>query len=246
MNVRPRIIPCLLISDEALVKTVKFDNAVYVGDPINTVHIFNEKCADELILLDIDATICGHGPNFKSLQEIISECFMPVSYGGGITSVEQALTLIKLGVEKIILNSHVFNNYGLITEIASVLGSQAVVGSVDVKRDENGSFEIFSHSFSVKQNISFHSHIETLISAGVGEIFLNSIDNDGLMCGYDLELVELAHKLSPVPVVICGGAGNLRDMQQVTDFDGMAAAAGSVFIYHGKKKAVLINYPGSI
>jgi cyclase len=242
---RPRIMPCLLIKNGGLVKTVKFSTPKYVGDPLNAVKIFNEKEADELIVLNIDATISGEAPDFKMIEHLAAECRMPLCYGGGVRTVEQAKTIIGLGVEKVALSSAVLENPELVTLISKEVGSQSVVVVLDVKKRLFGTrYEIWTHNATIntkKCPIEFSQEIEKL---GVGEIVLNSIDNDGEMKGYDLVLAEKVREVTTVPLSILGGAGSLKDIGNLINHFGIiGAAAGSLFVFKGVYKAVLINYP---
>jgi len=242
---RPRIIPCLLVRDKGLVKTVKFSNAKYIGDPINAVKIFNEKEVDELIVLDIDATACDKKPDFKMIERLASECRMPLCYGGGIKTVEQAQQIVCLGVEKVALSSAVLENPKLITEISQVIGSQSVVVVLDVKKRFLGQkYEIWSHNGKKNTKrcpIVFSKELEAL---GAGEIVLNSIDRDGMMDGYDSILAEKIREFVSIPMTVLGGAGSLKDISSlVNNFGIIGAAAGSLFVFKGIYKAVLINYP---
>lgn len=239
-----RLIPCLLLRGNGLVKTKKFKDPVYIGDPVNAVRIFSEKEVDELVILDIDATREGREPNYELIAEIAGECFMPVAYGGGISSLAQARKLIRCGIEKVVINSATINSTGFIREIADVFGSQAVVGSVDARKTLLGGHRVFVKSGAFDTKLRPEDHAATLVQAGVGEIFLNSIDCDGQMQGYDIELIKKVSVRVNVPVVACGGAGTLDHMQSAMSQGGASAvAAGSMFVFYGKHKAVLINYP---
>lgn len=242
---RPRITPCLLVRNKGLVKTVKFGVSKYVGDPINAVKIFNEKEVDELIVLDIDATTTGEGPDFKMIQNLAAECRMPLCYGGGVKTAEQAKAIIGLGVEKVALSAAVLENPALVTQIADEIGRQSVVVVLDVKKrmfDER--YEVYTHNAKVntgKCPIDFAQSLEKL---GVGEIVLNSIDNDGEMKGYDLVLAKKIREKISVPMTVLGGAGSLKDIGSlINNFGIVGAAAGSLFVFKGVYKAVLINYP---
>ncbi len=242
---RPRIIPCLLVRNKGLVKTVKFGASKYVGDPINAVKIFNEKEVDELIVLDIDATAKGVDPDCRMIQNLAAECRMPLCYGGGVKTVGQAKTIIGLGVEKVALSAAVIDNPALVTQIAGEIGSQSVVVVLDVKRRLVGArYEIYTHNAKIntgKCPIEFAQALEKL---GVGEIVLNSIDNDGEMKGYDLALAKKIRETVSVPMTVLGGAGSLKDIGSlISNFGIIGAAAGSLFVFKGVYKAVLINYP---
>jgi cyclase len=237
-----RIIPTLLLQDGGLVKTVKFKNPKYVGDPINAVKIFNEKEVDELILLDISATKEGKDPNYKEIEEIVSEAFMPIGYGGGIHHMSQIEKLFKIGVEKVILNTAAFTNEQLIREASSVYGSQSIVVSLDYKKDIWGEYKFYTRSGSEKVKGKCVDVIKSMEELGAGEIMLNSIDKDGTMTGYDLVLFEkLANQVS-VPVIASGGAGNIKDFVNAIRSGASAVAAGSMFVYQGIHRAVLISY----
>jgi cyclase len=241
---RTRIIPVLLLKGQGLYKTVKFKDPKYLGDPINAVKIFNEKEVDELCFLDITATNEKREPNYKIIAEIASECFMPLSYGGGITNVEQAKKLFNIGVEKIIISSAVHQNANIISELASQYGAQSIVVCLDVKKNFLGKYEVYSHSgkkSTGKNPIQFAKQMQDL---GAGEIILNSIDRDGTMKGYDTDFIFKVASQLEIPVIACGGAGNVDDLfKAVHEGNASAVAAGSMFVFHGKHRAVLISYP---
>lgn len=242
---RPRIIPCLLVRNKGLVKTVKFGASKYVGDPINAVKIFNEKEADELIVMDIDATTSGSGPDFGMIEKLAAECRMPLCYGGGIKSVEQAKTIIGLGVEKVALSSAVLEKPSLVSQIAEEIGSQSVVVVLDVKKRFLGArYDIHIRNAKVNTGICPIDFARTLEKLGVGEIVVNSIDNDGVMKGYDLSVTRQVREAVSVPVTVLGGAGALSDIRSLIEkFGVIGAASGSLFVFKGVYKAVLINYP---
>lgn len=241
---RVRVMPCLLLSGHGLVKTQKFKNPVYLGDPVNAVRIFSEKEVDELIVLDIDASREGREPDYELVAEIAGECFMPVAYGGGIRTLEQVRKLIRCGIEKVVINTAATESTDVIRSAADVFGSQAVVGAVDVKKTLFGGYRVVSKSATVEVKSGLMEHIRRLIAAGVGEIFLNSVDRDGMMAGYDLQLLRSVTQEVNVPVVACGGAGNVDDLAQAVHEGGASAvAAGSMFVFHGRLRGVLINYP---
>ena len=245
---RPRIIPCLLVKNKGLVKTVNFKNPKYIGDPINAVKIFNEKEVDELIVLDIDATAEGADPDFKMIQNLAAECRMPLCYGGGVKTVEQAKTIIGLGVEKVALSAAVINNPALVTQISEEIGSQSVVVVLDVKKRLFGTrYEVYTHNAKINTGKCPIEFAQTLEKLGVGEIVLNSIDNDGEMKGYDLALAKKIREKISVPMTVLGGAGSLKDIGSlISNFGIVGAAAGSLFVFKGVYKAVLINYPNSV
>lgn len=241
---RPRLIPCLSITNRELVKTTKFKTPKYIGDPINAVRIFNEKGVDELCILDIRATIENREPDFDYLSDIASEAFVPLSYGGGIKTIEQIKKLFYIGYEKIIINSSFVNNPTLIKEAVDFAGAQSIVVSIDVKLDffKNRVSYIKSGTIRVDEGpIELAKNAEKM---GVGEILLNSINNDGLMQGYDLDLVKQVSESINIPVIACGGAKDIIDAKKVIE-EGKAhaAAASSMYIYYGRQKAVLITAP---
>ena len=239
-----RIDPCLLLHNGGLVKSTKFKNNKYVGDPINAVKIFNEKEVDELLLIDIDASRSNKGPDIKLLERIGREAFMPMSYGGGITNFEQAQLVLKSGFEKISLNHITFNNPELITEIASSFGSQSVIVSIDVKKDIMGKYKVYDYvtgKKTIHDPIKFACGAEAL---GAGELLLNSVDRDGTMSGYDIEIIRQISEAVNIPIIAIGGASRIQDMVAAVNQGGAsAAAAGSMFVFQGIHRAVLISYP---
>jgi imidazole glycerol-phosphate synthase subunit HisF len=240
---RARVIPCLLLRNGGLVKTVKFKSPRYIGDPINAVRILNDKEVDELVFLDIGATSGGSGPNFELLADIASEAFMPFGYGGGITSIDQVKRLYALGVEKVIINTAAADTPSLVSEAAALAGCSGVVVSMDVRRDWRGKYSVCikSGERDLKRDpVSYAKEMERL---GAGEILLNAIDRDGTMDGYDLELIRTVSEAVSVPVVASGGAGNLHHFLSAVKEGASAVAAGSMFVFHGKHRAVLITYP---
>jgi len=242
---RSRIIPCLLIHNKGLVKTVKFKDHKYVGDPINAVKIFNEKEVDELIVLDIDATKENRGPNLKMIKNIADECRMPLCYGGGINTVEQALQIINLGVEKVALSYSALQDIELCQKIGDIIGNQSVVVVIDVKKKKLFSgYDIYTHNGTKKSKWDLYDFVSKLEEIGIGEIVINSIDNDGVMKGYDISLIETIRGKCSMPITVLGGAGNIDDIKKIIKkFKIIGAAAGSLFVFKGKYKAVLINYP---
>lgn len=240
----PRIIPCLLIRDKGLVKTVQFDGSKYIGDPINTVRIFNEKEVDELIVLDIDASARGAEPDYIMIKNLAAESRMPLCYGGGVRTVEQAKKIISLGVEKVAISSAAIDDLSLISRVAEEVGTQSVVAVLDVKASHMGEYVVWTHNGTKSTNRSPKDLAIRLEKAGVGEIILNSIDNDGLMKGYDIKMVEEVHECISVPLTVLGGAGSVKDISKlIRRFGVIGAAAGSLFFFHGIHRAVLINYP---
>lgn len=242
---RSRIIPILLVHNKGLVKTVGFENPKYVGDPLNAVKIFNEKEVDELVLLDIDATVCGTRPNFEMIKNIASECRMPLCYGGGVKSVEDAKKIISLGAEKVALSSAAISNPELISDISNAVGVQSVVVVLDFKKvGFPKKHKVFIKNGLLNTKRSPLELASLFEQKGAGEIILNSIDNDGMMKGYDEELLDLVRKKVSLPLTILGGAGSSKDLKRVISrFGVIGAAAGSLFVFKGKYKAVLINYP---
>lgn len=241
---RPRIIPSLLIQDNGLVKTVNFKNPKYVGDPINAVRIFNEKEVDELVIFDIDATVKGLEPNYSLIERIANQSRMPLCYGGGVKTVEQAQKIFGLGIEKIALSSAVLQNPQLITQIAERVGSQSVIVVLDVKKKLFGGYEVYTHNGKKSTGINPFKFAEEAQKLGAGEIIINSIDQDGVMKGYDISLIDKIREKISLPLTVLGGAGSLNDIKQVIDRHGIiGVAAGSLFVFKGVYKAVLINYP---
>lgn len=242
---RPRITPCLLVSDGGLVKTVKFKDAKYVGDPINAVKIFNEKEADELIVLDIDATAQGNEPDYTMIGHLAVECRMPLCYGGGIKTREQAKRIIGLGVEKVAISSAIVDNPDLISEIAEEIGSQSVVVVLDVRKPMFGKdYEVWTHNGRKNTKLAAGDLAARAEALGAGEIVVNSIDRDGTMGGYDLALARQMRNRVNLPMTFLGGAGSLDDLSQLIATCGIVgAAAGSLFVFKGTYRAVLINYP---
>jgi cyclase len=240
-----RVIPCLLLRNNGLVKTVRFRESTYVGDPINAVKIFNEKEADELIFLDIDASKKGKEPSYSMIEKIASECFMPFSYGGGVKSIHTIEKIIKSGAEKIIINTEAFNNPGFIKEAVKQFGSSTIVVSVDVKKRVFEGYAVYIKGGTVNTGRKVVEYAREMEDAGAGEIFVNSIDRDGTMEGYDIDLIKAVSNSVDIPVIACGGAGKMKDFSDAFRLGGASAvAAGSFFVFHGKRKAVLITYPG--
>ena len=240
---RPRVIPLLLIKNKGLVKSIKFSEYKYVGDPINAVRIFNEKKVDELMMIDIDATSKSESPNFEMIKLWASECRMPLCYGGGIKTLDDAQKIFALGVEKIALSSEAISNPLLVKQISDKVGSQSVVVVLDVKKNFFGNYEIYTHNAKKLTKVKIFDFIQKLEKLGVGEIIINSIDRDGLMNGYDILLAKKVREKISIPITILGGAGNYEDIKQlVNEFKIIGAGAGSLFVFKGKYKAVLINY----
>ncbi|MCJ8166405.1 AglZ/HisF2 family acetamidino modification protein [Pontibacter sp. E15-1] len=241
---KTRVIPCLLLRGQGLVKTVKFKDPKYVGDPINAVKIFNDKEVDELIFMDITATIEKRGPNFKMISEIAAECFMPFGYGGGISHIDEVRRIINVGAEKVILNTAAHLNPNLIEEAAAQFGSQSIVVAIDIKKSIFGKAEVFIESGQKKVRISPVDLAKRVEQLGAGEIIVNSIDRDGTGEGYDIDLLNKISSSVHIPIVASGGAGKLADFREAKTRGGASAvAAGSMFVFHGKHRAVLITYP---
>lgn len=242
---RPRIIPCLLIKNGGLVKTVNFDNPKYVGDPINAVKIFNEKEVDELIVLDIDATVLGKEPNYTLIKNLATECRMPLCYGGGVTTIEQIEKIIALGVEKVALSSAAIQTPELISKAAARVGSQSIVIVMDVKKTGiRRKYELFAHNGLKKTGLNPTEFAKKAESLGAGEIVINSIELDGVMKGYDLKLVKDIRESITLPLTVLGGAGSLDDIAElIKEYGIIGASAGSLFVFKGKYRAVLISYP---
>ena len=241
----PRIIPCLLVQDKGLVKTVRFKDPKYVGDPINAVRIFNEKEVDELMVLDIDATAQGREPDYRMIENLASECRMPLCYGGGIKTADQARRIFGLGVEKVAISSAAVEDADLVDRMAGSVGRQSVVVVMDVKkRFLGGKHDVWTRNGrnnAKKDPVEFAREME---ARGAGELILNSIDNDGMMKGYDYVLVEAVREAISIPMTVLGGAGSLDDLGELIRRHGIiGAAAGSLFVFKGVYKAVLINYP---
>jgi len=238
-----RVIPCLLLQEGGLVKTRRFRNPRYVGDPINAIRIFNEKYVDELVFLDIRASRDGTEPDYDLIKRIAGECFMPLCYGGGIRALEQARRIVACGVEKIAVNSMAIERPGLLRELSDEFGASSVVACIDVKHDLFGRERVYHPGRRRMTRLEPVAHARAVVDAGAGEIFLNSVDRDGEFCGFDVDLIRRMTQAVNVPVVACGGAGRLEDMRAAVSAGASAAAAGSMFVFYGPHRAVLINYP---
>jgi imidazole glycerol-phosphate synthase subunit HisF len=239
-----RVIPCLQLRGESLVKTVQFNKFGYIGDPINTVKIFNDLYVDELAFIDITATVEKREPNYKILGEIADECFMPLSYGGGIDSLQKAENVFKIGFEKMILNSAPFYNLSVISEIAKIYGSQAVVVAVDVKKNFWGKYEVYSNSGKVNQKKDPKDWVKMVEDAGAGEILLTSIDREGTWKGFDTTLVKYVAEATQLPVIANGGANSIENISGVVkNANASAVALGSMVVYQAKDLGVLVNFP---
>jgi cyclase len=241
----PRIIPCLLVHKKGLVKTTKFKDPKYVGDPINAVKIFNEKEVDELIVVDIDASREGRDPDYKMIENLATECRMPLCYGGGIKTVEQAQKIFSLGVEKIAVSSAAIENPSMISEMAERVGNQSVVVVLDVKKKTlSGKYELYTLNGTKATGIDPVNFAIKMQKLGAGEIVVNSIDQDGVMKGYDMNLINKIREVINIPITVMGGAGTMDDIGSVIQQHGIiGVAAGSLFVFKGKYRAVLINYP---
>lgn len=239
-----RVIPCLLLKNGGLVKTKKFKKPVYVGDPINAIRIFNDKEVDELVLLDIQASLEKRGPNYDLLNEIASECFMPLAYGGGVTTTDQIRKLLRLGIEKVILNTALNRDPEFVREAVNLFGSQAITASIDVRRKLLGHSEVMMLSGTESTGLGPVEAARIAEKLGVGEILLTSIDAEGSMEGYDIQLLSKVSQSVNIPVVASGGAGSLKDMLlAVREGHASAVSAGSFFVFYGRHNAVLITYP---
>jgi cyclase len=242
---RPRITPCLLVKNGGLVKTINFSNPKYVGDPINAVKIFNEKEVDEIMVVDIDASSQKHEPDYVLIKNLAAECRMPLCYGGGVKTVEQVEEIIRLGVEKVAIGSAAIGNPDLITKAAEVVGNQSIVVVMDIKKVEaREHYEIFIHNGTKGTGLNPVEFAKVAENLGAGELVINSIDCDGLMRGYDLQLTRKVRDATNLPITVLGGAGSLKDIATLIELFGtIGAAAGSLFVFKGNYRAVLINYP---
>jgi cyclase len=240
-----RAIPCLLLKGDGLVKTVGFRQPKYVGDPINAVKLFNDLCVDELMILDINATPARREPDYERVRSIAGEAFMPIGYGGGVTSIEQARKLFKVGVEKVLVTTAALGRPAFIAELAAEFGSQSIVVGMDVKRNWLGRHRLRSHCGTARTAWCPVDFAREASQRGAGEVLLNSIDRDGTQSGYDLELIRRVSSAVTVPVVACGGAGSIQDLREAVMSGASAAAAGSLFVFRGPHRAVLINYPSA-
>jgi imidazole glycerol-phosphate synthase subunit HisF len=239
-----RVIPCLLLRGTGLVKTRQFKDPKYVGDPINAIKIFNDKECDELMLLDITASVEQRGPAFSTIEEVASECFMPLAYGGGVRTVEDVRRVLKLGVEKIVVNSTAWRDPEVVTAASREFGAQAIVVSIDVRRKIFGGYEVYVDRATKGTGQDPVEYARRMEQLGAGEILLNAVERDGTMKGYDLELLRKVTGAVSVPVVAIGGAGSVSDFGQAISKGGASAvSAGSMFVFHGPHRAVLITYP---
>lgn len=243
---RVRIIPVLLLNKGGLYKTINFKNPKYIGDPINSVKIFNEKEADELLLLDYTASVEKRGPDFAKIAEIAGEAFMPMAYGGGIKTLDDAKKVFDSGFEKVVLNSILFDDLSLIEKIGAIYGAQAVAGCIDCKKSLLGGTKSYSYSGTKKSSYTPLQWAKKLEEAGTGEIIINSIDKDGTWNGYAIDVIsEVSHSVQ-IPVIACGGAGSVDDFKQAVSAGASAVAAGSMFVYQKKGMGVLISFPSAL
>lgn len=242
---KSRIIPCLLVHKKGLVKTVSFKDPKYVGDPINAVKIFNEKEVDELMVVDIDCTVENRDPDFEMIKHLAVECRMPFCYGGGVKTVEHAKKIISLGAEKVALSSEAVNNIDILQKIGTAIGFQSVVVVLDAKKKGLfGTYEIFTHNGKKATGIKLKDYLDKINKIGVGEVVINSIENDGKMQGFDFNLFDIARDIIDGPLTILGGAGKIEDIKDaIKRYQTIGVSAGSLFVFKGKYKAVLINYP---
>jgi len=238
-----RLIPSLLLKNGGLVKTTKFANPKYIGDPINAIRVFNTKEVDELMVVDIDASKLNQEPNYALIEQFASECFMPLCYGGGIRTVEQASKIFKLGVEKVSIQTAAIEDLNLVRKLSERFGSQSIVVSVDVKRDWMHKPHLFQSSTGKNSSLNWLSFIKNAVEAGAGEILLNAVDKDGTLQGPDLNLIQLASKEISAPLIAIGGISSLQDVKAAVSSGASAVAAGAFFVFHGPHRAVLITYP---
>ena len=240
---KKRIIPILLINEDQMVKSTKYKNYSYVGDPINIIKIFNEKEADEIIVLDVKRSISNQDPNYELIRKLATECYMPLTYGGGIKNIKQAEKLFSLGIEKIVLNSINFTNLDLIRQIADRFGSQSVVVALDLNKNIFNNVYLYDWIKKGKINLSIKKHIQNCINHGAGEIILNFVFNEGTLCGFNTELLDFIDFEIPIPLIINGGINSAKNIQECINSEKIdAVGVGAYFIYHGPHKAVLISY----
>jgi imidazole glycerol-phosphate synthase subunit HisF len=244
---KTRIIPCLLLKETSLIKTVRFGKFGYIGDPANTVRIFNELEVDELVFLDVRATKEGRGPNFKILHEIADECFMPLTYGGGIKTIKDIRTIFNIGLEKVAINSYAFEHPDFIKEASEIFGSQSILVSIDVKKNIWGKYEVYTESGTRNTKRDPVEYAHEMERCGAGELLLTSIDREGTWSGFDVELIHAVTSAVKIPVIANGGAGNLEHIEKVVE-DGHASAValGSMVVYQAKGLGVLVNFPDRV
>ncbi|MCX6654428.1 MAG: AglZ/HisF2 family acetamidino modification protein [Candidatus Bathyarchaeota archaeon] len=241
--IKTRVIPCLLLKNHGFYKTIDFKNPRYLGDPINIVKLFNDKEAYELAILDITATVEGKEPDFNYLAEIASECFMPIGYGGGIRNVQDIQRLLSIGFEKVIINTEAVRQPELIKKSSNQFGAQSIVVSIDVKKEGNGKHVVYINGGRERTGLDPVEHAKNMERNGAGEILLTSIDRDGMMNGYDLDLIRMVSNSVGIPLLACGGAGRIEHFGEAVKSGASAVVAGSLFVYYGKHKAVLVNFP---
>jgi imidazole glycerol-phosphate synthase subunit HisF len=240
----PRVIPVLLLQHKGFVKTIRFQKPVYIGDPVNSVKIFNDKEADELIIMDIAASAEKREPDYEYLQEIASECFMPLSYAGGVTTLHHIQKLIQCGIEKIVINSAFLQNPEFLKDAAGAFGSSSIVAAMDIKKNLLGKYKVYDHVKKRSTDLNPAEYAKSLQNLGAGELFLNNVDRDGTREGYDIKLIRHIASSVSMPVIACGGCSDLNDIKTVlSEAHASAAAAGSLFVFHGPHRAVLLSYP---
>ncbi|MEQ8228996.1 MAG: AglZ/HisF2 family acetamidino modification protein [Rhodospirillales bacterium] len=239
----PRVIPVLLLRGRGLYKTQKFKDPVYIGDPLNTIRLFNEKEANEIVVLDIGATTEGRGPNFEFLEDLASECFMPFAYGGGITTTDEIKKLFFLGAEKAVINAGAFDCPGLIENGARLFGAQSIVASIDAKKKLLGGYEVVTHNGTKGRRRNPAEFAQEMEARGAGEILINAVDHDGTLSGYDLDLIRDVAAAVSVPVIACGGANGPADFRRAVTAGAAAVSGGAYFVFQGRHRAVLISYP---
>jgi imidazole glycerol-phosphate synthase subunit HisF len=239
-----RIMPCLLVQNDKLVKTVKFRNPQYIGDPVNAIKIYNEKEVDELIVVDISENRAQRGPNYRLIREIANECFMPVCYGGGISTIEQIQQILKIGIEKVVINSAIYKNRLLIQQAARLFGNQCIVVSVDVKKNIWGNYKVTFVSGSKTIETELTGFIKEMEELGAGELLINDISKEGTWDGFDLDLLKKVTSSVNIPVIAMGGAGNMEHITAAISHGKVSAVAiGSMAVYQNKGMGVLINFP---
>ncbi|MBB5636593.1 cyclase [Pedobacter cryoconitis] len=240
---KTRVIPCLLLRDEGLVKTQKFKDSKYVGDSINAVKIFNKKEVDELIFIDIDVSKNNGEPNWEIIKDLASECFMPLAYGGGIKSLEQIEYLLKIGVEKVVINHKTLEDPDFIRKAVQYFGSSTIVCAVDIKKNFWGKYLVYDHVKGKLTDIAVIDYVKAIEEMGAGEIFVNNVDREGTYSGFDLDIIKSVTSAVNIPVIVCGGASKLSDISLAANAGASAVAVGSLFIFQGPHRAVLISYP---
>jgi len=238
-----RVIPVLLLRGNGLVKTIKFKNPKYIGDPINAIRIFNDKEVDELMVLDITASKDRREPNYELIEQFAGECFMPLAYGGGVRTVAQAKRLFSSGVEKICLQSAVIENPRVIRDLADCFGSQSIMVSIDLKTTLMGKLQVYSSAQGKVIYGNWQDHLKCIVELGAGEVLLNSVDKDGTLSGPDLNMIHQASQRTNIPIIAVGGISSLNDIKAAVEAGASAVAAGAFFVYHGPHRAVLITYP---